>query len=191
MEERKRGQGGGWRDRGGGGRPRSSGTQGEHSQWGNNDMKGPSWRSHTALAHLKRHKISWPLHTHTHLHSRMRAHINSWMHIAHTYTKIPSNAMGDRKHSQRLHNKEKSVTRTSKHSYHHSSAYTDWPLLTLLTVKHNTIQTRKRKHTNTLFLKAVRKLCNYTKLKKNVHLECKFKFRVMGMGCLSEPRDHI
>lgn len=32
---------------------------------GNNDMKGESWRSHTALAHLRRHKISWPLHTHT------------------------------------------------------------------------------------------------------------------------------
>lgn len=25
---------------------------------GNNDMKEPSWRSHTALAHLRRHKIS-------------------------------------------------------------------------------------------------------------------------------------
>lgn len=65
--ERERG---GWWDRGGGGGPRSSGTQGAHRQWGNNDMKEASWRSHTALAHLRRRKISWPLHTDTHTHAQ-------------------------------------------------------------------------------------------------------------------------
>lgn len=49
---------GGRLDRGGGGGPRSSGMQGAHRQWGNNDMKELNWRSHTALAHLRRHKIS-------------------------------------------------------------------------------------------------------------------------------------
>ena len=80
-EGKKEGERGGWRDRGGGG-PRSSGTQGAHRQWGNNDMKEPSWRSHAALAHLRRHKISWPLHTHTHAHT----HEPTCMHaITHTH----------------------------------------------------------------------------------------------------------
>lgn len=61
---------GGRLDRGGGGGPRSSGMQGAHRQWGNNDMKELNWRSHTALAHLRRHKISWPLHVHTYRHTQ-------------------------------------------------------------------------------------------------------------------------
>lgn len=39
-------------------------------QWGNNDMKELNWRSHTTLAHLRRHKISWPLHAHTYRHTQ-------------------------------------------------------------------------------------------------------------------------
>lgn len=45
---------------------------------GDNDMKEPSWRSHTSLAHLRRHKIiltSPNAHTHTQL---QRRHVNKY-----------------------------------------------------------------------------------------------------------------
>lgn len=100
---------------------------------GNNDMKEPSWRSHTALAHLRRHKISWPLHTHTGTHTDRHACMQTLINAPiHTQTKTHTHTVGNGEHSQRRYNKEKSVTsRTSKHNYHHSSAYTDWPLLPL------------------------------------------------------------
>lgn len=101
---------------------------------GNNDMKEPSWRSHTALAHLRRHKISWPLHIDTTHTTTNTLTCRCTKKVTHRHT---------RARSQRLDNKEKSVmSRTSKHNCHHSSAYTNWPLLPLQTAKHNELQTR-------------------------------------------------
>lgn len=83
--------------------------------------------------------------THTH------RNLHTCKHTTHTHTQG-----GNREHSQRLYNKEKSVTsRTSKHNYHHSSAYTDWPLLPSESVKHNSLQTR-RNHTDAGFPVSIR-----------------------------------
>lgn len=52
--------------RGGGGVDQEGvqGAVGKGSGGGDNNMKELSWRSHTALAHLRRHQIPWPLRTH-------------------------------------------------------------------------------------------------------------------------------
>ncbi len=77
-------------------------------------------------------------HTHTHTHTQTHKHKPTCMHAdtyarrCTTHTNKDTLAVGNHEHSQRLDNKEKSVaSRTSKHNYHHSSAYTGWPLLPL------------------------------------------------------------
>lgn len=96
---------------------------------GNNDMKEPRWRSHTALAHLTRCKIPWPPHTHAHTLS------------AHEHTRQSTHARSGQR-DRRLHNKEKPVMNSTSEQkkHHHSSAYTDWPLEALSTWKTNAPQ---------------------------------------------------
>lgn len=160
----------------GGGGPRSSGTQGAHRQWGNNDMKEPSWRSHAALAHLRRHKISWPLHTHTH----MNIHVCMQTHtLADTQKNKDTHTVGNRECSRRLYNKEKSVTsRTSKHSDHHSSAYTDWPLVPPWTK--NTMLYKQEVETH--WLVTLLWQFNHTLLKNRIN---NLEMMALEPGCLS------
>ena len=74
------------------------------------------------------------IHTHTHTHTWTYMYACKHTHLQMHKKNKDTHTVGNRECSRRLYNKEKSVTsRTSKHRDHHSSAYTDWPLVPPLT----------------------------------------------------------
>lgn len=113
-------------------------------------------------------------HTHTNLHVCMQTHT-----LADTQKNKDTHTVGNRECSRRLYNKEKSVTsRTSKHSDHHSSAYTDWPLVPPWTK--NTMLYKQEVETH--WLVTLLWQFNHTLLKKRIN---NLEMMALEPGCLS------